>query len=196
MQDASFFLIVRVRLKLWYLPLLGVILGILYAFMFIHGLIVTWHWQGKPSEDISEIIGVVNGKSLFVRTVSGDIYSLENMNYLNRNHLALPPILWTKVENHRIEPDPIRKPNMTFISWPLPFRVKQLYETMHPLVEGEMLTKYALSEDGNLWVWNYGAGGMASLTYFIFPIIGLFIDSILFLVIKVGIFMWTKIMQR
>lgn len=187
---------IRFRLKLWYLPLLGIILGILYAFMFKHGLIVTWHLIEKPPDNISEIIGVVDGKRLFVRTVSGDIYWFEYMNYINRDQLALPPILWTKEENHMIEPDPIRKPIMAFISWPLPFRVKQLYETTYQLVEGEMLTKFALSEDGNLWVWNYGAGGMASLTYFIFPIIGLFIGSILFLVIKVGIFLRAKILPK
>lgn len=184
------------RFKLWYIPVLGIILGILYAFMFIHGLIVTWRFIGKPSENISEIIGVVNGNRLFVRTVSGDIYSLEFTKFINQDHSTFPSIEWIKEENHAIEPDPIRLPNMTFISWPLPFRVKQLLETTYQLVEGERLTKFALSEDGNLWIWNYGAGGMASLTYFIFPFIGLFIGSILFLVIRGGILLWTKIMPR
>ncbi len=95
-----------------------------------------------------------------------------------------------------IEPDPIRQPIMAFIAWPLPFRVRQLYETTYQLVEGEMLTKFALSEDGSLWIWNYGAGGMASLTYVIFPVIGLCIGSILFFVVKVGAFLWTKNLPR
>ena len=58
--------------------------------MFIHGLIVTWHLIGKPHDNISEIMGVLNGKRLFVRTFSGDIYSPEYINYINRDHAAFP----------------------------------------------------------------------------------------------------------
>lgn len=184
------------RLKFWYIPIFGVILGILYAFMFIHGLIVTWQLIGKPSDNISEIIGVVNLKRIFVRTVSGDIYSLEYTKYMNRVDSVFSPVSWIKEENHVIVPDPIRKPLMNFISWPLPFRVKQLYETTYLLVEGEMLTKFALSDDGNLWLWNHGAGGMASLTYIIFPVIGLLVGTVLFFVIKVGMFLWINTRPR
>jgi hypothetical protein len=85
---------------------------------------------------------------------------------------------------------------MNFISWPLLFKVKQQYEMIYQLVEGERLTKFALSEDGNLWIWNYGKGGMASLTLFIFPSIGLFYGSILAILIKIGIFFWAKIRSK
>ncbi len=182
----------RFRFRIWYLPVLGIVFGILYAFMFKHGLVVTWHFIGKPSENISEIVGVVNGKSLFVRTVSGTIYSIEYLKYINLGNVSMPSVSWMKEVNRDIKPDPVRKPVMTFIAWPLPFRIKQHYETTYQLVEGERLTKFALSEDGNLWMWNYGVGGMASLTYIIFPIIGLFIGSIFMLVIKIVVFIRRK----
>jgi hypothetical protein len=81
---------------------------------------------------------------------------------------------------------------MKFISYPLFFKVKQQYEMQFPLVEGEYLVKLALSEDGNLWLWNYGQGGMAVLTYFIFPAMGAFYGTILALLIKAVIFVWKK----
>jgi hypothetical protein len=58
--------------------------------MFINGLTSIWHFIGKPADNISQIIGVVGGKSLFVYTVSGDIYSLEYLNYINEENSFLP----------------------------------------------------------------------------------------------------------
>jgi hypothetical protein len=162
----------RRKFPLWIIPVLGIIFGVIYAYMFIHGLVVTWHFVGKPSENIARIIGIVGGHNLFVETETGNIYSIKYYNYANL-HDSLPlPIEWKKEVNSNIQPDPQRTPNMKFVSYPLLFKVKQMYEMQYPLVEGEFLVNFALSEDGSLWMWNYGQGGMTVLTYFIFPVIG------------------------
>lgn len=181
------------KFSLWIFPLLGIVVGIVYAYMFIHGLIVTWHFVGKPSENISRIIGFVDGNNLFVETETGNIYSLKYYNYSNGNDLLPIPIQWKREAKADIQPDPVRKPLMKFVSLPLLFKTKQIYEMQFPLVEGEYLVKFALANDGNLWAWNYGQGGMAVLTYFIFPAIGFFYGGSIAIVIKVGIFLWRKI---
>lgn len=175
----------RRKLPLWISPVLGVILGVTYAYMFIHGLVVTWHFIGKPSENIVRIIGFAGGPNLYVETNSGNIYSIEYYNYLNGNDFLPLPIKWKKEEKNYIQPYPERKPLMKFVSFPLLVKVKQLYVMQFPEIEGEYLVKFALSEDGNLWMWNYGQGGMAVITYFIFPVMGFLGGSILALLIKV-----------
>ena len=187
----------RIRFSFLLFPVLGIVFGIIYAFMFMHGLIVTWHFVGNPSEKITRIIGFVGGHNLFVKTESGNVYSLEYYNYVNLNDFLPTPIKWKKEEkNNLLQPDPERKSYMEFISLPLLFSVKQFYEMNFPLVEGEFLVKFALSEDGNLWMWNYGKGGMAGLSYFFFPAMGLFFGGILALVIKAGMFLWKTIKHR
>lgn len=162
----------RRRFPLWGIPILGIIFGILCAYMFIHGLVVTWHFVGKPTENIARIIGIVGGHSLFVETETGNIYSIEYYNNVNGNDFLPLPINWKKESVSNLQPDPQRTPRLKFVALPLFFKVKQRYEMQYPLVEGEFLVKFALSEDGNLWMWNYGQGGMAGITYLIFPVIG------------------------
>lgn len=187
---------IRVKFKFWFFPILGVIFGIAYAFMFIHGLNVTWHFVGNPSENINKIIGLVGGRYLFVYTDSGKIYSLNYNIYLNGRDTLSSPIWWKIEDNNNLTPDPIRQPVMKFISLPLLFKVKQFYEMAHPLVEGEELVKFALSDDGNLWIWNYGQGGMSSITYFLFPFFGVIVGSILAVLTKVGLFLWKEISSK
>lgn len=174
----------RKKISLWIIPVLGIILGVLYAYMFIHGLVVNWHYIGKPSENIDRIIGFVGGNTLFVETEPGNYYSIKYYNYLNGNNSLPRPIEWKKEEITDLQPDPQRTPYMKFISYPLLFKVKQMYEMQFPLIEGEFLVKFALSMDGNLYMWNYGQGGMAPLTYIIFPIIGLVGGGFIALLIK------------
>jgi hypothetical protein len=184
---------IRFRSLLWFIPLLGIIVGLINAFGFIHGTFMPWYFVGKPSDPISKIIGIVDKNHLFVETDSGNIYSFEYNHYLRESSFLPFPIVWNKVEKQAIETDPIYKPTMNFISPPLLFKVKQQYEMAYPLVEGDQLVKFALSEDGNLWLWNYGQGGMAVLTYLMFPAIGLFYGSILAVIMRIGIFLWDRI---
>jgi hypothetical protein len=183
----------RRRFPLWIIPVLGIIFGVIYAYMFIHGLVVTWHFVGKPSENIARIIGIVGGHNLFVETETGNFYSIEYYNYVNGNDVLPLPIEWKKELNSNIQPDPQRTPNMKFVSYPLLYKVKQIYEMQYPRTEGEFLVKFALSEDGNLWMWNYGQGGMAVITYFIFPVIGFVGGGILALFIRLIVFVQAKV---
>ncbi len=180
------------KFPLWLLPVFGIAMGVAIAFVFIHGLSVTWQFLGNPSEKISQIIGFVGGYNLFVEAESGNVYSIQCFTYMNGRKSLPRPIEWKHEPKNSVTPDPERKPFMKFISLPLLFKVKQVYEMDYVLVEGEHLVKFALSEDGNLWMWNYGQGGLAGLTYIIFPLIGLILGSLLALVIKAGQFLWGK----
>ncbi len=181
------------KFPFWLLPILGIVIGIVIAFVFIHGLSVPWQFLGNPSEKISRIIGFVGGYNLFVETGSGNVYSFECYTYMNGRKSLSRPIEWKHQPKNSVTPDPERKPFMKFISLPLLFKVKQVYEMEYPLVEGEHMVKLALSEDGNLWMWNYGQGGLAGLTYIIFPATGLILGGLLALVIKAGQYLWGKI---
>lgn len=183
----------RKRIPVWIIPILGIVLGVLYAYMFIHGLVVTWQFIGKPSENIAHIIGFVGGHTLFVETENGNVYSIEYYNYLNGNEFLPTPIEWKKELNSNIQPDPQRIPIMKFVSLPLFVKVKQMYEMEFPLIEGEFLVKFALAEDGNLWMWNYGIGGFSVVAYIIFPGIGFGVGMISALMISVAIFIWEKV---
>ena len=81
----------RFGFRLWFLPILGVLIGVGYAFVFIHGLFVTWHLLGKPTDNISEIIGVVGPDTVYVSTNVGDIYSFEYYRYINVENSSFPP---------------------------------------------------------------------------------------------------------
>jgi hypothetical protein len=59
---------------LWSLPVLGLGLGYLYAFVFFHGLLETWHFIGKPDENIVRILGIRDSRNLLVATETGRIY--------------------------------------------------------------------------------------------------------------------------
>ncbi len=181
------------RFPLWIVPVFGIIFGIICAFVFIHGLAVGWHFVGKPSENIARIIGIVGGHALFVETEAGNFYSIEYYNYLNGNDFLPLPIKWKKEASNNLQPDPPRTPIMKFVSFPLLVKVKQMYEMQYPLIEGEFLVKFALSEDGNLWMWNYGQGGMAVITYFIFPVYGFVGGGIIALFIRLAIIVLGKV---
>lgn len=182
----------RRKFPLWVFPVLGIILGFSCAYIFMHGLAVPWQFIGKPSEPITKIIGFVGGPNLYVETESGMVYSIEYYNYINGRDFLPTPIKWTKIENSSVEPIPIRKGIMDFVSMPLLVKIKQTYEMEFPLVEGEFLAKFVLDEDGNLWLWNYGQGGFAGITYILYPLIGALLGGVLALLIKAGVWIWRK----
>ncbi len=62
---------------LWVLPVLGIVLGYAYAYLFFHGLLETWHFVGKPDENIARIDGIGEARKLLVTTETGKIYSFE-----------------------------------------------------------------------------------------------------------------------
>jgi len=149
----------RTKLILWALPLLWIIATFLYIFVVRNGLNVPWKFLGKPSENISKIVGYnYQVGKFFVSTKTGKIYSLP---YYHFGDLIPSPTLWTKDDTYKKELDPIYgKANATnvFLSPPTPFKLKLMYQFAFPGFEGTNINKFALSEDGDLWLWSAGGG--------------------------------------
>jgi len=179
----------RMKIKPWHLPFLGILIGILTALLFVESFTATWQYLGKPSDKVERIIGISGGHRVYVVTESEEIFSLEYEKYLNGGNSSFIKAIsnpvrseaWNKEEFRTIEPDPYGTPFMDFFVWPVLFEYKQMYEMPYLGIESGGLTRFALSENGNLWVWDFSQGGMAVLAYVLFPAIGLIIGSILFL---------------
>lgn len=158
-----------VKILSWVFPFLGIGFGILGAFLFTTGAGVSWKYIGNPGSKIMELIGY-SGLDFYVKTQSDDTFRFRSSCGFEK----IPdPFPWIKAENQPIE---IRPPEITrsgLITLPPLFNVIQLYETQVMQIESYCDVKFALSEDGNLWVWNYGVGGMAGITYIFYPFFGL-----------------------
>jgi len=154
----------RTKIILWTLPLLVIVLTFLYMYVVGNGLNVPWKLVGKPSENISKIIGFNLGK-LYVVTASGEMY------FLKCNYMGFPnpsPYQWGKDENYTKVLDPF------YGSLPVPpasplllFKVKQIYQFVHAETESSAVIKFALSEDGNLWFWTVSGSGLQGFFYFV-----------------------------
>jgi hypothetical protein len=156
----------RTKIILWTLPLLVIILTYIYIYVIGNGLNVAWEFVGKPSENISKIIGFnFNPGKLYVFTDSGEIYSLP---YYHYDDPIPSPSQWVKDENYKKELDPISVSSyvpIEFPSPPPPFNVKQIYQVSFPAIESTNVTKFALSEDGNLWFWRAAGSGLQGFFY-------------------------------
>lgn len=149
------------------IPLLVMGLEILCYSFYAKGMFVTWKLVGKPSETITEIIGL-NFPKLYVTTTSGEMYSLQlKMN----NDLVFFPDQWLKERNYKKELEGNYSSYTGFTPLPPLFNIKQTYQFQYPQIEGNNLTKFALSDDGNLWIWSYSAGGY--LVLFLMILLGI-----------------------
>jgi len=158
----------RTKFILWTLPILLIVLTYLYIIIVSNGLNVPWKIVGKPSENISKIIGYNLGvDKLYVYSVSGEMYSLPYYRYGDPIPL---PSNWVKDKNYKKELDPIFENGyipISFLSLPPPFKVKQIYQFEFRQIEGGSVTKFALSEDGNLWCWSVAGSGLQYFFYFL-----------------------------
>ena len=185
----------RKKISIWFLPVIGFILGFVFAFMFVKGLVATWQFLGNPSENITRIISFGEEHNIYVETASGNVYSIHY--YILKNNKALPtPIQWMKEDKNKIKSIPDHSPEMEFISLPLLFKIKQVVQMAYYQVEGELLVKFVLSEDGSLWMWHYAQGGLSGLLYLIYPFRGLLYGGILAALIRVGGFLRRKIKAK
>lgn len=171
------------KFSLWILPLLGFVLGLAYAYIVFNGLLATWHFVGKPDENIVRIIGIKEGRKLLVTTETGEIYSF---GFYYRGKVALPPQLsWEKEQLDTVDPVSHSDWGADFITLPPLFQVEQLYELEYLYkVEGKGEVKFALAADGNLWMWNHQNAGLAGLVYYFFPVMGFLVGSAVALFIK------------
>jgi hypothetical protein len=165
------------KYSLWILPILGFVLGLVYADIFYKGIFVTWHFIGKPDENIVRIIGIRDGYKLLVATETGNLFSL---GFYDREKEALvPQFTWEREQLDTV--DPVTRLNYggaDFVTLPPLFQVKQLYEFEYLYrVEGKGEVKFALATDGNLWIWNHKIAGLTGLVYYFYPVTGLFAGS-------------------
>jgi hypothetical protein len=176
----------HVKINLWTLPLLVIGLTWFYIYMVSNGLNVPWKFVGKPSEKIAKITGFNSGK-LYVETDSGEMYSLH---YYHFGDSLPPPDQWDKDNKYKKELDPIYESSYGYTAFKSPpplFKIKQIYQLSFPAVESSNLTKFALSEDGNLWYWAHAGGGFEGLFYFLI-LAGEILLYVLALIIKFVIF--------
>ncbi len=170
----------RLKLILWILPLAGIVLGYAFAYLYYHGLLETWHFVGKPGENIVRIIGIREARQLLVATAKGKIFSFEfGEIFFNGFHyegeVALPPQpAWKIEENETVDTVPaLQYYGLDFFTLPPLFRVEQLYEMEYLYQEeGKGGVKFALATDGNLWMWDHKIAGLTGVVFFFYPVIG------------------------
>jgi hypothetical protein len=182
----------RTKIILWTLPLLVIVLTFLYIYVIGNGLNVPWKLVGKPSENISKIIGFNPGK-LYVETASGEMYFLkcDYMGFLNPS-----PYQWGKDENYTKALDPFYRIRPAPPASPLPlFKVKQIYQFVYAETDSFAVIKFALSEDGNLWFWTHGGGGLQGVLY-ILELAGEILLYIIALLINFVIFLAKRIIRK
>lgn len=148
----------RTRVILWTSPLFLILIEIFIVFIGV-GLFTPWRLVGKPSEDISKIIGVHQDK-LYVSTDSGELFSLQIPGSSIGTHAV-----WNKEQEFPSGPQP---PCLGFVcvvegapwtaSPPLLIHIKQIYQFKVGGEGGTLIYKFALSKDGNIWYWVRGFG--------------------------------------
>jgi hypothetical protein len=184
---------------LWILPGLGILLGYAYAYLFFHGLLETWHFVGKPDENIVRILGIREARKLLVVTETDKIYSFEFgkifINEFNNyeGEVALPPQPdWEKEEHDTVDPDHrLEYYGADFLTLPPRFRVEQLFDWAYVYkVEGKGEVKFALAADGNLWMWNHQIAGLTGLVFYFYPVMG-FLAGLAVVLIVIGV-NWLK----
>jgi hypothetical protein len=85
----------------WILPLLGLGLGYVLAFIDFNGLLQTWKLVGKPGQDIVRIVGIRDGQRLLVETGSGTIFSFV---FFDQGRVALPsPFRWEVEQSDAVD---------------------------------------------------------------------------------------------
>lgn len=181
---------------LWVLPVLGIVLGYAYAYLFFHGLLETWHFVGKPDENIARIDGIGEARKLLVTTETGKIYSFEFGNiFLNEfdnyeGEVALPPqSAWKIKEHYTVDTvHPLEYYGADYFTWPPLFQVVQRYEAAYLYrVESKGEVKFALAADGNLWMWYHQIEGLTGDALFFFcPVMG-FLAGLVIVLIVIGV---------
>ncbi len=173
------------KLSLFFLPLLGLVLGYAYASLSLHGLFESWHFVGNPGEKIEQILGIREGRKLLVATESGRISSIELV-LQKEVDLPLHPE-WEEEQLDTVDPVSYKDWGANFVSRPPLFPVEQIYELEYLYkVEGAGLVKFALAENGNIWMWNHQLAGLAGLAVYFYPVIGLFLGLIVAMILNAG----------
>jgi hypothetical protein len=160
------------KTTLWLLPIIGLGLGYLFAFLSFHGFLETWQRIGQPAEDIVRILGVRENRKLLVATASGQLYSFE---FAGPDWGAPPTqISWVKEQDETTDRvSGIQYFGADFFTLPPLFRVEQLFELEYIYrFEGKGEVKFALAPDGNIWMWRHQIAGLTGLIKLFYPFYG------------------------
>jgi hypothetical protein len=144
----------RLNWLLWTLPFLGFALGYAYAYVSYHGLLETWHFVGKPGENIAQILGVREARDLLVATETGRIFSV---GFADGGEVSFSfPPRWEQEGQDSSDPvNPLEYYGADFYTVPPLFQVAQPYEMENIYRwEGKGAVKFALASSGNLWMWS------------------------------------------
>ena len=164
------------RFPLWIFPIFGVIIGYLLAHSYNQGSITVWEKLNSPPEKILRIIGNVDGYNLLVETITGETI------YVETTHC----VIYDNQSSQRyvgIQAHPEQNYTPNFLIPPLAFPVKQYYNIAYFADGPKALLRFALSENGDLWSWNFCDNGYPNLNNCLFPLIGLFAGGILAVII-------------
>lgn len=154
------------RFPIWIFPIFGVIIGFVLASINNQGLLTIWEKVKDPPEKILRIIGNVDGYNLLVETISGKTIYVETFHC----------VIYDNQVSQRwvgIQPHPEQNYSANYLIWPLLFPVKQTYNISYFADGPKALIRFALSENGDLWSWNFCDNGYLGLNYCLFPLIGL-----------------------
>jgi len=173
-----------IRASWWIFTLAGLIFGFFAALIYVGGAAEIWQYAGNPGLPIREIAGLAEQK-FYVRAENNRIFSFEYSNWKSMRFTLPKPVEWTEEAGvpETILPD--KDPSTAFIIWPPFFSIQQLYRLELPVPEGEFLAEFALSSAGDLWLWNHGFTGLAMLSYFLFPALGVVLGLLLAGVVRV-----------
>jgi hypothetical protein len=149
---------------LWISPVFIILATIIYGKVVFSGLSVPWRLIGKPSENITKIIGVkFSENKLYVATSSGGINSLFIAGYLAGVSL---PVHWINEGDPNILIDPVSNyGGERFTPPPPPFKPIQIFEFGIPATESTQDYRFALSADGNLWYWHHVSSAYQGLFF-------------------------------
>ncbi len=164
------------------LPVLGFVLGYVWAYADFHGLLETWHLAGKPEAKIARILGIREANKILVATETGSLFSFAFGDiFLNgaryEGEVWLPPnSTWEKEAQATVDPPrPLQYYGADFRAWPPLFRIVQQYGADYIYqVEGKGEVRFALAADGNLWMWVHQANGWMGLVFYLYPMMGFF----------------------
>ena len=179
---------VRKFLKIipWILPLVLLGLGFISAHVLFIGLYQPWQGIGNPGENITQILGIRDGRKVLVKMQTGQVASYT---FMDGEEVILPAQSgWQQEQDARVDPIvPLQYYGADFTSLPPLFTVTQLLDYQYIYQEeGKSEVKFALAADGDLWIWHHEIGGLTGIIYFYFPATGFVVGLVISLIFLVG----------
>jgi hypothetical protein len=166
------------RFPVWVLPILGIISGIVVANLYNLGALSFWTKAHNSPEKIDHILKNVDGYNLLVETISGDtLYVQTSHCWIYDNNVSQRYV--------GVQSQPEWDYSANYLMWPLGSRLKQTYDIAYYADGPKGLIRYVLTENGELWYWNFCDNGLMKLNLCFFPLFGLFAGIILVVLILI-----------